>query len=95
MLRVWKPLAGPLRDWPLALCDASTLDVPRDVVPTDIIFRNFIAENCMVHYSEGQRWHYLADQSPAELLVFKAADTSDPGFGGLALFRQLQSVKHG
>lgn len=33
------------------------------------------SENIQVHYSESQRWYYLENQMPNELLVFKSADS--------------------
>ncbi|OCK76176.1 hypothetical protein K432DRAFT_419377 [Lepidopterella palustris CBS 459.81] len=72
---VWKPLKGPVRDWPLALCDATTLDVTNDVVPSDVIYRKFVAENCLIHYNKAQKWYYLGDQDPSEVLIFKAVDS--------------------
>jgi hypothetical protein len=59
----------------LALCDASTLTPDTDVVDTDIVYQNFVAENCMIHYNRNQKWHYLAEQQDSEILVFKAADS--------------------
>lgn len=35
------------------------------------------SENIQVHYSETQRWYYLENQMPNELLVFKSADSED------------------
>ncbi|CAI7659319.1 unnamed protein product [Penicillium palitans] len=74
VITVWKPLSVPVRDWPLALCDASSID-PADFVPSDIIYPNYVAENLMLHYSSNQTWYWLPDQQPDEVLVFKAVDS--------------------
>lgn len=61
--------------WPLALCDASTVDFERDVKSGDVVDRDAFFENLQVHHNERQRWHWLRDQMPSELLVFKNADS--------------------
>jgi len=74
---VWSPLKGPLRDWPLCVCDASSL-AEDDLQTADVIFRDRVAENFQVCHSEGQRWYYIKDQMPDELLIFRATDTEKP-----------------
>lgn len=74
---VWKPLKGPVEDWPLALCDATTLG-PSDVVPSDVVYQKVATENYLVHFSDKQKWYYLDRQQPDEVFMFKAAD-SEPG----------------
>ena len=63
-----------MRDWPLAVCDATSVD-HADLVPTDIIYPNYVAENCMLHFNEKQQWYWLPDQKADEILVFKAVDS--------------------
>lgn len=67
-----------MNDWPLAVCDASSVD-PADLVPADIIYPNFVAENQMVQFNANQRWHWLSDHREDEVLAFKALDTASPG----------------
>jgi hypothetical protein len=75
---VWKPLRGPLHDWPLALCDASSLDADNDLIPADIVYPTYVAENLQVHYNSNQRWHYLSGQKPSEVLIFREVDSDLP-----------------
>src|SRR5439155_25304908 len=72
---VWHPLRGPLVDWPLAVCDASSVDFSTDTMPGDLIDRVEVFENMQVHYSPQQRWYWLPDQLPSELLIFKNSDS--------------------
>jgi hypothetical protein len=83
---VWKPLFGPLNDWPLALCDASTVDAANDLVEVDHVYRmpdgksGRLVENYAVYHSQRHRWYYLSEQSPDEILVFRQVDSSgQPG----------------
>ncbi|KAK8029284.1 hypothetical protein PG991_006340 [Apiospora marii] len=74
-LNAWRPLRGPLRDWPLALCDPSTVDPGADLIRTDNIIKGEYAENIGLHFGESQRWYYLGNQTADELLVFRQADS--------------------
>ncbi|KAL2368596.1 hypothetical protein RJZ57_007021 [Blastomyces gilchristii] len=76
VITVWRPLAVPVRDWPLALCDASSVD-QADFVDTDVIYPNYIAENRMLHFDADQKWYWLPDQTADEVLVFKAIDSDE------------------
>lgn len=75
---VWKPLRGPLRDWPLALCDAASIQAD-DLTPSDVVFDTKVNENMQVHYNAAQKWYYLEDHDPSELLVFRQADSHPAG----------------
>ena len=72
---MWKPLKGPLRDWPLAICDPATVSQASDVIAIDNIVEGEQVENLGLHHSPKQRWMYLSDQMPNELLVFRQADS--------------------
>ncbi|KXS94833.1 hypothetical protein AC578_3668 [Pseudocercospora eumusae] len=79
-VNVWKPLRGPVRDWPLALCDPSTLS-SSDLCSSDIVFEEQMIENYLVHSNDTQRWYYLSDQEASEAWVFLQADSRRTGNG--------------
>lgn len=35
---IWKPLRGPVMDWPLAMCAAQTVDPMTDFEPCDLVY---------------------------------------------------------
>ena len=72
---VWHPLRGPLVDWPLAVCDAASVDFENDTMAGDVVERAKAFENTQVHFNHHQKWYYLKDQLPSELLIFKNADS--------------------
>ncbi|KAL8963646.1 MAG: hypothetical protein Q9193_000115 [Seirophora villosa] len=79
---IWKPLKGPLKDWPLAVCDASTVHSTHDLEAADLLYPDLATENYQVYFRSYYKWYYLSDQLPSELMVFKQADSwngSDPG----------------
>lgn len=78
---MWHPLHGPLVDWPLGLCDASSVDFVQDTMTGDIVDREDVFENTQVLYNAGQEWYYLPNQMPDELLIFKNADSESRSDG--------------
>ncbi|KFY66848.1 hypothetical protein V496_01907 [Pseudogymnoascus sp. VKM F-4515 (FW-2607)] len=78
MLNIWKPLRGPLRSWPLALCDLRSLS-REDVITFDEVHTTAVLESQQVVYNPSQKWYYLSDQEPNELIVFKSMDTAVRG----------------
>ncbi|RFN50508.1 hypothetical protein FIE12Z_5271 [Fusarium flagelliforme] len=88
IITVWRPLRVPVRDWPLALCDASTVSLS-DMVENDVIYPNYVAENLMIHYSERQRWYWLPDQAEDEVLVFKAVDSDKNKYNRMSPSQEL------
>lgn len=82
-ISVWKPLRGPLRDWPLALCDLSSLRAT-DTLEADNVYTNRVVESMQVHYAETQAWYYLQDQQASELLVFQQADSEKGKNSGMS-----------
>ncbi|KAF5686955.1 methyltransferase [Fusarium circinatum] len=82
----WKPLIGPSNDWPLAVCDARTVDYTKDTMPCDIVYSQWVTENQQIHYNPEHKWYYLPDQTTDEVLLFKSAESSA---------KKAQAVPHG
>jgi hypothetical protein len=82
LINAWRPLRGPVRDWPLAVCDPRTV-APSEFIPaaidhyadTDLTWPNHSGEIYSMHFSPRHRWFYVADQQPDEVLVFKCYDS--------------------
>ncbi|EUC45992.1 hypothetical protein COCMIDRAFT_25872 [Bipolaris oryzae ATCC 44560] len=75
VVHIWRPLFGPLQDWPLALMDYTSLDKARDLISSDNIYVHRIRENYNVLWNKRHKWYFLEDQQPNEILVFKTFDT--------------------
>ena len=73
---IWMPLKGPVRDWPLAVCDPKSVDIARDIEPADLVYPRYIIETCQLYWSSTHRWLYLSDQQPYEALVFVQSESS-------------------
>jgi hypothetical protein len=74
VINVWRPLAGPLRDSPLALCDATSVRF-EDLVPSDLVYPNRVGETYSVKYHAAHRWFYVPAMQRDEALLLKCADT--------------------
>jgi hypothetical protein len=75
MYSAWKPLQGPVLDWPLAICDPNSTDPLLDYDSHDNVYADVVRENVMVFHNPRQRWHYLSGQMPSEILLFRQADS--------------------
>lgn len=86
LVNVWRPLRGPVRDIPLAVCEAASAS-PGDFVETAI--EHFGEEDpdrprhrgqiYSFRHRAGQRWFYVADMTPDEVLLLKCYDTRRDG----------------
>ncbi|KAG4438248.1 hypothetical protein IFR05_006276 [Cadophora sp. M221] len=76
IISVWRPLFGPLKDWPLGLLDYTSVDVQRDLVASDNIYTHVVRETYNVLHNANHSWYYLEDQQPDEVLIFKTFDTN-------------------
>lgn len=74
IINVWRPIARPARDWPLALGDARTI-APADLIPSELRFRHRRGETYSVAYNPAQRWFYVPDVQPDEVLLIKCWDS--------------------
>ena len=62
------------------MCDLRTLD-ENDLERLDEVHSEDFLESYQVKYNPAQRWWYLSEQQPHELLVFKGADSDIRGAG--------------
>ena len=83
---VWKPLKGPVKDWPLALCDPTSVDA-MDLEAADLVYHDYVVENRQIYRKPGQKWYYISDQQPNEAWIFRQSD-SKPG-AGVGMYRYL------
>jgi hypothetical protein len=74
VINMWRPIRGPLRDAPLAVCDSRTVAAD-DLVPSDLVYRDRIGETYSVRYNPAHRWFYVPEMQRDEALLLKIADT--------------------
>jgi hypothetical protein len=61
-------------DYPLGICDGKTVD-EFDFYECDVIRVRFIGGTVYVAHNEGQKWYYLSNQDPDEVLLLKMFDS--------------------
>src|SRR5688572_30600932 len=55
IVNVWRPIVGPLQQFPLALGDAASL-VSDDIIATDLIYPERVGEIYSIAYNPAHRW---------------------------------------
>jgi hypothetical protein len=78
IINLWRPIRGPLRDAPLAVCDAQSV-APGDLVPSDLVYRDRTGETYGVTYNPAHRWYYVPEMQPDEVLLLKCFDSETDG----------------
>jgi hypothetical protein len=74
IVNVWRPIAGPLEDAPLAVCDASSAATD-DFLASALIYPDRAGETYGVAYNARHRWFYFPEMRANEALLFKCYDS--------------------
>jgi hypothetical protein len=85
-INLWRPIIGPVLDNPLAVCEAPSV-APVDLVPTsiqhfgegDMEVPRHRGEIYSVRYTPHQRWFYVSEMQPHEVLLLKGYDSREDG----------------
>lgn len=78
VINVWKPIVGPVRRSPLAVCDASTMDSD-DFVKTTLLYRDRQGEIYTVKHRPQHRWFYVSQMRADEAMLLKCYDSATDG----------------
>jgi len=79
IINLWRPIGRPAYDWPLALCDFTSIDYKRDLIPTTLKYPDRDGETFGVQFSENHRWKYLRGITEDEFLLIKCYDSQEDG----------------
>ena len=74
---IWRPIRGPVRDWPLAVCDGSTVR-DENLIETDHVRRQYAGCTLYALPDKDMRWYFMSGQKDDEVLLLKNFD-SEPG----------------
>ena len=78
IVNVWRPLVDPVQDYPLALCDARSIN-QLDLIVTERRAANHIGEIQLAVHDPAQRWFYYPHMRPDEVLLFRTFDSINGG----------------
>jgi hypothetical protein len=77
-INVWRPIAGPVRSWPLALVDAGSL-APEDLVTADLVYEDRTGEIFHGRYNPAHRWYWFPEMRREEAVLIKCYDSARDG----------------
>jgi hypothetical protein len=78
IINFWRPTNYPVETWPLAFCDAESID-PSDLVPTDLVYADKVGETFSVVHNPKHRWCYYSRLTPEEVILLKIYDSRTDG----------------
>lgn len=74
IFNVWRPISGPVEQWPLAVCDMQSL-APGDFVDAELHWPHRAGHVCAIRHRAAQRWLYAPAMDVDEALVFTCYDS--------------------
>ncbi|MDB5617730.1 CmcJ/NvfI family oxidoreductase [Tardiphaga sp.] len=83
IINLWRPIRGPLKDSPLAVCDARTVR-PDELIGSDLVYPHRVGETYSVKFNPAHQWYYVPDMVPDEILLLKCFDSKKQGVARFA-----------
>ena len=78
VVNVWKPISGPVRGTPLAVCSADSI-AAGDLIPLDLIYRERTGEIYAFLHNPDHRWFYVPEMRVDEAMLLKCYDSVQDG----------------
>jgi hypothetical protein len=78
IVNVWRPIRGPVRRAPLALCDARSV-APGDLIAAERRAKNRVGEIQLAVFNPAHRWTYFPNMERHEALLIKCYDSAEDG----------------
>jgi hypothetical protein len=92
-VNLWRPIRGPLRDAPLALCDGSSVAAD-SLENVELRYADRTGEIYYLMHEPNQRWYFASDMTVDEAWLFKNFDSAPPGPGRLAPHSAFTDPRH-
>jgi len=92
-VNLWRPIRGPVRDAPLALCDGASV-APRALRTVELRYPDRSGEIYYLIHEPVQRWYFASDMSVDESWLFKNFDSASPGAGSVAPHSAFTDPRH-
>jgi hypothetical protein len=93
IINVWRGIATPIQESPLALCDAQSI-APTDIVAGDLVYCDRVGETYGITYNSKHKWFYFPQMHRDEALFIKCFDSAEDGrarFAGHTAFEDPTS----
>jgi hypothetical protein len=92
-VNLWRPIRGPVRDAPLALCDGASV-APHALRAVELRYAERTGEIYYLMHEPGQRWYFASDMAVDEAWLFKNFDSAPPGPGRTAPHSAFTDPRH-
>lgn len=89
IINVWRSIAGPVYNHPLALCDAGSVS-PNDLVAVERRAEERIGEIQLALHNPEQRWYYFPKMQMNEALLVKTFDSDTTGCARFTLHTSFE-----
>jgi hypothetical protein len=83
IINVWRPIAEPVLTAPLALCDATSIELD-DIVATDFVYPDNVGEVALFRPNPNHRWFYYPQMKRDEAILIKIYDSLEDGTARLS-----------
>lgn len=83
IVNFWRPIAGPVLQSPLAVCDARTI-AAEDLIASDLVYPDWSGETYAVAFNPRHRWYWHPHQLPTEATLIKIYDSATDGTARLS-----------
>jgi hypothetical protein len=90
IVNVWRSIAGPVLDAPLAVCDARSINAA-DLVSAEMHYPKRVGEIYLGLHNPHHRWSYFSAMHRSEAMVFKQYDSQ---VSGVARFTLHAAFRH-
>jgi hypothetical protein len=94
IINVWRPAGTPVLTWPLAMCDARSID-REDLIASDLVYRDKVGETYAFSANPAHRWSYFPALQPSEVLLLKIFDSKTDGTARLTAHTSFQDPTSG
>ncbi len=78
IVNVWRPIRGPVRTAPLALCDARSV-APGDLIAAERRAKDRVGEIQQAVFNPAHRWYYFPNMERDEAVLIKVYDSAEDG----------------
>lgn len=92
-VNLWRPIRGPVRDAPLALCDGASV-AAQALRAVELRYPERSGEIYYLMHEPGQRWYFASDMSVDEAWLFKNFDSAPAGRASVAPHSAFTDPRH-
>ncbi|KAH8799347.1 hypothetical protein F5884DRAFT_863518 [Xylogone sp. PMI_703] len=76
MVNIWRPISGPVKNWPLVVSDAQSIS-PDKILEFDRVLPGQLITARYGIQDPNTKWYYLNEQQQNEVLLFKNYDSDN------------------